>query len=71
MPEDWEVFWLFSQLVEVDSRKGVWRKGLLETVDYHILYPKVLVNHFTEFFLASSKLKERLTVPLPKLTLGF
>lgn len=30
-----------------------------------------LCTHLTEFFLASSKLKERLTVPLPKLTLGF
>lgn len=28
-------------------------------------------THWTEFFLASSKLMERLTVPLPKLTLGF
>lgn len=34
-----------------------------------VTHRAVLVNHFTEF-LASSKLKERLTVPLPKLTLG-
>lgn len=31
---------------------------------------KAVLVYFTEFFLDSSKLKEKLTVPLPKLTLG-